>query len=64
VQSSFEALGNVSASKSSSNSLCMIFNYQTQSKTGVKHDFVIVGPSLVEDPNRLKLEDEKFILCR
>jgi len=64
VQSSFEALGTVSALKSSSNSLCMIFNYQTQFKTGVKHDFVIVGPSLVEDPNRLKLEDEKFVVYR
>ena len=40
---------------------CLSFNYQTQFKTGVKHDFVIVGPSLVEDPNGLKLEDEKFI---
>lgn len=64
MQSSFEALGTVSALKYSSNSLCLIFNYQTQFKTGVKHDFVIVGPGLMEDPNRLKLEDEKFILCR
>jgi hypothetical protein len=64
VQSSFEALGTVSALKSGSNSLCLILNYQTQFKTGVKHDFVIVGPSLVEDPNGLKVADEKFILCR
>ena len=43
---------------------CLIFDYQTRFKIGVKRDFVIVGPSLVEDPNRLKLEDERFILCR
>lgn len=64
MQSSFEALGIRSALKSSSNSLCLVFIYQTQFKTGVKHDFVIVGPGLMEDPNRVQLEDEKFILCR
>lgn len=41
---------------------CLSFNYQTLFKTGVKDDFVIIGPSLMEDPNGLKLEDEKFIL--
>jgi hypothetical protein len=41
---------------------CLSFNYQTQFKTGVKGDFVIIGPSLVEDPDGLKLEDKKFIL--
>lgn len=55
MQSSFEALGTVSALMSGSNSLCLIFNYQTQFKPGVKRDFVIVGLKFAGGPRQVKI---------